>query len=323
MSAGAEGGTVDTNMPRVGCDGKTGFTPNENIVRSCILRAGCDPTFAPVRNISTCVSYNTQAALLGEKCNLTAKSCADYEACEHAGVAHNDLCGSTPKTGTRCEGDKAINCGNYNGDDRFFDCEALGGKCGTLDYKGVLFADCKLDIAPESCAGTPSSDADYFCHSDPAQDDLRYYCWDGEAYGSSCSSRATCIDSPDTTAEGGAGGATGNARCYFNTTHCTAPTTPTCNNGVATVCSDGALFEYNCGSVGLSCAISSETEHCLAPGCKAADEGKCKESCSDDGSSLTFCYGGVPFTVNCTDYGFTQCLSDADQDGKAFAACRF
>lgn len=324
-TAEPEGGAAgDIFVPLVvGCDGVTGFQPNEQLVRSCLLRAGCDPTFAPVRNISTCVSYNTQAALPGESCNVSSKTCADFEACEHVGVAHDDLCGAAT-TGTRCQGNKAINCGNYQGDDRFFDCDALGGTCGTLTFSnGELYADCKLNIAPDSCVGLPNSDSDNFCHSKSGQADARYYCWNETAFGASCTSLGTCVDAPPAGSGGGAA-VTGNATCYFNTPSCTAPKVPTCSNDVATVCSSGSLFKYDCGAVGLSCAITSDTEYCLAPGCKAADvDTKCVESCSDDGSSLTFCYGGAPYTVKCTDYGFTQCKSGLDSDQVPFAACRF
>jgi hypothetical protein len=307
----------------VGCDGKTAFTPNAGIVRSCLLRAGCDPTFNPVRTVSTCVTFNTQAALPGESCNLGSKTCADYESCEHIGVAHDDLCGGT-KT-TRCENGKAINCGNFKGDDRVADCAALGGGCGTYTYSNnILYADCTLDVAPDSCTGQADDDTSYFCHSAAGSDDLRYYCWGEQAYGSTCTSLAKCQDdavSVDT--DGGVTGG-GNATCYFNLPHCTGPATPTCNNGIVNDCSDGSLFKYDCGAVGLACDITAGTEYCLAPGCKAADvDSNCTESCSDDGTKLTFCYGGAPYTVTCADYGFTQCLSDVNDSGNTFAACRF
>jgi hypothetical protein len=327
-SGGAAG---ESGAPQViGCDGKTSFQPNQDIVRSCLLRAGCDPTFSPVRTISTCVTYDTQAALTGESCNLHSKTCADFEACEHVGVAHADLCGGTPSTGTRCAGGKAINCGNYKGDDRFFDCAALGGTCGTFTFSnGVVYADCQVDIAPDSCAGLASSDASYFCSKKTGSDDVRYYCWDGAAYGASCSSLAICQDDPPPPTVGGdagAGGAasTGNATCFFKTEPCSAPATPTCQGEIATVCSDGALFQYDCGAVGLSCSVNADAEYCFAPGCTAADvDTDCQESCSEDGSSLTFCYGGAPYTVKCSDYGFERCLSSAASDGSVFAACRF
>ena len=310
--------------PIVGCDGQTAFEPNEQIVRSCILRAGCDPTFAPVRTISTCVTYDTQAALPGEACNLTSTSCANFEACEHVGIAHGDLCGGSSATGTRCQGDLAVNCGNYEGDDRFFDCAALGGTCGTFTYNGTLFADCKLDISPDSCVGMPSTDAKAFCHSGGGKtDDLRYYCWGGQAFGASCSSVASCIDTPS---DGSSDPSqVGNAGCFFDTDSCPGPDSASCKSGVATVCSSGAKFSYNCGSVGLSCGITGGSEYCLAPGCEAADvDVACQESCSDDGSSLTFCYGGAHYSVDCAEYGFKRCASGTDPDsGRTFAACRF
>ena len=319
---GGESGS-DFVPPVVGCDGESELQANPQIVRSCILRAGCDPTFAPVRTISTCVTYNTQAALAGESCNLTSTSCADFEACEHIGIAHDDLCG--PQTdGTRCQGELALNCGNYEGDDRFYDCVALGGSCGTFSHDGVLFADCQLDIAPDSCAGVPNSDSQYFCHTGQENtDDLRYYCWEGQAYGASCSPVASCIDAPDESSDGNS--QLGNANCFFDTHSCSCGDSVSCNADVATVCSGGSQFEYNCGSVGLSCSITGQKEHCLAPGCNAADvDFVCQERCSDDGSSLTFCYGGAPYTVDCKDYGFTRCATGSDPNsGQTFAACRF
>ena len=319
---GGEAGSGQAPAPIVGCDGKTEFEPNTQIVRSCILRAGCDPTFAPVRTISTCVTYNTQAALPGESCNLTSTSCADFEACEHIGVAPAGMCGSTPVTGTRCQGNLAVNCGNYTGDDRYFDCAALGGTCGTLTYEGVLFADCKLDVAPDSCVGKPSSDTDHFCHSGAGKDDLRYYCWEGQAFGSSCSSLASCIDTPE--AGSSDPSAVGNAGCFFDTASCQGPDSVSCNGAVATICSGGSSFKYNCGSVGLACGVTAGNEYCLAPGCKAADVDKCQESCSDDGATLTFCYGGAPFTVDCKAYGFARCSTGNDSpNGQTFAACRY
>jgi len=323
IGAGGDAGAAPIPVPEiVGCDGTTEFQPNAQVVRSCILRAGCDPTFSnPLRTISTCVTYNTQDALPGERCNLTSTSCKDYEECEHLGIAHDDLCGGTAATGTRCQGDLAINCGNYNGDDRFFDCAALGGTCAEQTTAGgTLYTDCKLDITPESCAGKDTTDALFFCHAG-ANADLRYYCWDGEAFGSSCSALASCVDAPDSSDPNAP--ATGNASCYFDLDSCTGGNSVKCSNNVSTVCSGGSQFKYNCGSVGLSCSISGGVDYCLAPGCRAADvDTKCEESCSDDGKSLTFCYGGAPITVDCTEYDFTRCESDVDDDGLPFAACR-
>jgi hypothetical protein len=170
----------------------------------------------------------------------------------------------------------------------------------------------------------PSTDGKAFCHSGGSKsDDLRYYCWDGRAFGTSCTSLASCIDTPsDSTSDPSE---VGNANCFFDTESCQGPDRVSCNNEVATVCSSGAEFKYDCGSVGLSCGITGRSEYCLAPGCSAADVNLgCQESCSKDGSSLTFCYGGAPYNVDCKDFGFNQCASDTDPDsGRTFAACRF
>lgn len=309
--ASGEGGAAGQPSevpPIVGCDGATTFEPNEQIVTSCIIRGGCSPSFNPVRNISTCVTYDTQQALPGETCTRSATTCAEYQDCEHIGIAGDDLCGGTKVT--RCVGNIAVNCDNYQVN-QYSDCEALGGTCATYDYKGTTYADCKLDVTPDTNCLTETDDSKYFCHSGSAQD-LRYYCWQGEAYGSSCSSLGYC-DGDQTI---------GDSSCYYNLPTCSGSSV-TCKNNIANVCSSGSLFKYDCGAVGLTCGITAGDDYCLAPGCKAADVKNCTESCSDDGSQLTFCYGGAPYTVDCAKYGFSHCESDTDMDsGAVFAACR-
>ena len=305
---GGEAGLVSEPTPVLGCDGVTPFVPNAQIVQSCIVRAGCNPNAVPLRNISTCVTYNTQQALPGERCTLKAKTCAEYQACEHLGIAQDDLCGPTQTT--RCEGNLAVNCGNYP-TSQFFDCDALGGTCATYDYQGTTYADCKLDIAPDSCAGM-SDDTKFLCHSAAGEDDLRYYCWQNEAYGSSCSSVAHCdIDT-----------ATSNATCFYNLPAC-SKVGATCEGDVDNVCSDSSLFQYDCGAMGLSCSVTGRSDYCLAPGCKPADvDTNCTESCSADGKRLTLCYGGAPYTVSCADYGFSTCVTGVDDNQLPYAACR-
>jgi len=305
----------------VGCDGKTPFTPNEKILRSCILRAGCSPNFddsGPVRTISECVTKNTQAAFPGESCNLSSKSCADYEACEHIGIAHDDLCLGKA---TRCDASgRAINCGNYTVD-QFFDCPALGGTCTTYFDTSLnnTFADCKQAIAPQTCTGL-SDDQSSYCHPGTGgKPDSVYYCVNSTAYGQSCGSLATCYDTTDTTDPK----AKPSASCYFNFPTCTGGDSATCSSGVAKVCSSGDLINYDCGSVGLDCAIKAGTEYCVAPGCTPTKVDTCTETCGADGVTLNLCYGGAPYAVNCTDYGFAGCsASTRKSDGLAFAACR-
>ena len=304
--AGGESGAPPQLPPIVGCDGKTAFQPNEEIIASCIMRGGCSP-FSPVRTISTCVTYNTQQALPGEHCTLHKKTCEEYQACEHVGIAPPEQCSGNQKT--RCEGNQAINCDTDARET--YDCDALGGTCATYAYSGGTYADCKLDVSPDTTCSTETDGSKYFCHSADGEDDLLYYCEGGEAYGSSCTSLAYC--SGDATA--------GDANCYYNLAPCSTTKT-TCTGDVSNVCSDGSLFQYDCGTMGLSCSISDNTDYCLAPGCVADDVDKCTESCSADGSQLTFCYGGAPYTVDCTNYGFTHCESATTSSGTAYSACR-
>ena len=60
---------------------------------------------------------------------------------------------------------------------------------------------------------------------------------------------------------------------------------------------------------------------CVAPGCTT--EEPCSESCS--GTELTYCYGGVPVTLDCTDYGFKYCLEGtlSSDDTFPIAYCAF
>ncbi|MET0795423.1 MAG: hypothetical protein ABW061_28145 [Polyangiaceae bacterium] len=306
---GDAGAAGQPAAPIVGCDGVTEFEPNEQVITSCIIRAGCSPNAVPVRTISTCVTYDTQQALPGETCTRNATTCAEYDDCEHNGIAHDDLCGGSKVT--RCEGNIAVNCDNYD-TDQFSDCDALGGTCATYDYFGTIYADCKLDVTPDTTCATETDDTKFFCHSS-TKEDFRYYCFDGEAYGATCTQLATCED--DTTP--------GNASCYFDLPSCSGSSV-TCKNNIANDCSGGSLFKYDCDAMGLTCGIANGTEYCLAPGCTTKDvDTKCTESCSDDGTKLTFCYGGTPYTVDCANYGFSQCLSDTDSDGNPYSACRF
>lgn len=330
----SQGGGGQAGAPpgpqNVGCDGHTTFVPNDNVIRSCLLRAGCNPNFIPVRTVSECVSKNTQAALPGESCNGSSKTCADYEACEHIGIAHDDLCGGTQTT--RCDANgRAINCGNYNVDE-FLDCPRLGGtSCGTYTFagNGLLYADCKVTVTANVCAGL-SDDQAYYCQTGSSGvPDSLYFCYGGQAYGSSCTQFATCFDTtPPPTAD--AGPPKPDASCFFNfLAHCSGlPDSASCSNGVAKVCSAEDIISYDCSSVGLSCAMKpgSTDGYCVAPGCTPLKVDQCVESCGADGTTLTFCYGGVPYSVDCTAYGFTQCMTgtykNASEVDAPFAACR-
>ena len=113
------------------------------------------------------------------------------------------------------------------------------------------------------------------------------------------------------------------AGCYFNLLSCPGPDSVSCNGDVAKVCSGKQLIQYDCGSVGMKCATSAGTEYCVAPTCKPVNVDNCTESCDADGITLNLCYGGVPYAVDCTNYGLSSCVADTkSSDGLPFAACQ-
>jgi len=290
-----QGGEPGSTIP-VGCDGKTPLTVNDQVIQSCILRVSCDP-FNPVRTISTCVTNNTQDAFAGERCNLKSKTCADYTACEHNGIAGDDLCPEA-KWGTDfCVGNKSISCTADGKFSSFVDCVGEGASgCGmyTDPTTQKQTADCTL--TGQSCTGVTT---DFVC-SNEATPVYQYHCIDDTAYGIKCGDFSYCgTDSMD------------KAHCYLSAQSCAVKGTTCSASNVAKVCSGGGEYDYDCGSVGLTCTSTGGTTpdndigYCLAPGCKPADVTNCSESC--DGTKLTFCYGGANVTVDCVDYGFSNC----------------
>jgi len=316
QNLGGQAGAPPNPTGAVGCDGKTAITVNSQVVRSCVLSASCSPFYA-VRSISECVSNNTQDAFAGERCNLRSKTCADYEACMHVGIAGDDLCPAS-KSGTNyCAGTKAVSCPSDGSFPSWVDCVGQGATGCGIQSDGT--ADCTLPA--QDCSNSTSTD--YVCSTE-AEPKYKYYCADGEAYGIACGDFSYCGYAASNTGDGGAGGATTveTATCYLTAASCAVAGTQ-CSDNVAKVCTDGGEYDYDCGSVGLTCAVGGKTDassnYCLAPGCKPADVDGCTESCN--GSSLTFCYGGAPVSVNCVDYGFSSCGTFTSTEGLFYAAC--
>jgi hypothetical protein len=312
--AGAgEAGAGSVAVPgAVGCDGETAITINDDVVRTCVLRGSCDPFF-PVRSISQCVTNNTPDAFAGEHCHIS--SCADYQACEHNGIAGDDLCPQSKANTNYCAGNKAVSCGDPSEGDvsSWVDCIGLGGTgCGTYTDKNGVEADCTLaQSADVSCAGTtPGS---YVC-SGEATPLYQYQCTGGRAFGFKCGDFAYCSDS------------SGDVGCYLTSQSCDLTKCST-DGTIATACTSGKGYEYNCGSVGLTCLIGDanadgDSNYCLAPGCKPADvNSNCTEFCN--GSKLDLCYGGAQVEVDCTNYGFAGCLDHQDNGDNLhdFAYC--
>jgi hypothetical protein len=276
----------------MGCDGTTSFPANAQVVRSCVLGVSCSP-FAANLSISDCVTLNTQGSTPGKRCTLGAKTCGDFQKCVGFGFAAADLCASG--AGGRCVGTQAINCASV-GNGSFFDCGAAGGTCVVSGTGADALADCRV-LA--SCAET-----DTIAH---CNGNFSYVCDQGVGYGSSCGADAYC--SSDGT-------------CRLTGETCSG-SRDTCNGRVNEFCSDdGQLYKYNCASVGLGCGAADSGSWCLAPACSFANynAASCTESCS--GSKLTFCYGGVPYTVDCRNFGFASCV-DGQSSGNvaSYATC--
>jgi hypothetical protein len=308
--AGGEAGTGPVIIPpAVGCDGVTPITLNQDVMRSCILRTSCSP-YDPVRTISTCVTNNTQDAFAGERCNLKSTTCAEYEACEHNGIAGDDLCPAASSGTNFCVGNKAVTCTSDGTLSSWVDCIGLGGTgCGTYtDSTGAEVADCQVKEQCSSAAGTVT---DYQCSTE-ASPLFEYYCAGAQAFGLACGDFAYCsVDS------------SGSAGCYLTAASCGNDSTSCTSANVAKVCSGGGEYDYDCGSVGLTCKVGAantdgDTNYCLAPGCKPADVNNCTEFC--DGTKLNFCYGGAQVTADCTDYGFSSC-EDFSGSTPAYSRC--
>jgi hypothetical protein len=289
-----------------GCDG-TPFQGNEAIVRSCILRVGCQIWNYPSDSISRCVSQNTQNTYEGTKCTLDAQTCADITDCEGSHIEKTFCTGKAD--GQYCNGNEVVTCSDYP---HARDCTKYGGTCHDFGVElgsSTETVDCALS-AVTTCAATTVEGQ---CGG--ASNAYRYQCEGTVAYGTKCSNfAASCQE---------VGGDIG---CYYPLNNCSVEGV-SCANGRATWCDGASKAIFDCGSVGLGCATEGDYyedngRQCAAPGCTPTDVVDCKESCK--GTNLTFCYGGAPVTVDCKDYGFTKCAEyDYDCSGFAMNDCLY
>lgn len=270
------------------------LSPNEQVVRSCVLASSCSP-FVQSVSISTCVTINRQAAFTGENCTITATSCDDIDSCRGNGMADSGQCDG--QTGVRCQDNIGINC---DGNPPYFiDCSVRGGTCEVLtDEAGDSYPSCRV---VDTCDAT-----DDLSH---CEGNLLYGCTEGKGYGVDCSSFGTVCMEVD-----------GEGSCYYPAPDCTEDVQG-CSGNVARYCSSvGDLLAFDCGSVGLACtATESGDLYCVAPGCTPDDVNNCEEGCS--GSTLNICYGGVSYPVDCTEYGFSRCATYTSDTLGNYAAC--
>ena len=266
----------------------------QQVVRACVLQAGCDPRGVPSWTLSQCVSQHYLGGIPGVASLANAATCADvaavtgqdYTTSECTNLSDGDHCG----TGAALN--KALTC--KGGFGSYKDCTKIGGAgatCGTyLNAAGATVADC---VVKPSCTPQDGGACDgnnlYFCHN-------------GQGYGESCTAiNAVCSASatPST--------------CYYkgDISGCTT-LGATCKNDVIEACYGGSgvpntLYHFDCKVAGLKCTQdTSTTAYCTAPGCSVAQMTACKESCKDT-KTATFCVGGAPLDVDCTKYGFTAC----------------
>jgi hypothetical protein len=297
-TAGEPTGAGGAYTGPVDCNGDP-FEINEEVVRSCLLYESCYP-YAPDTGISTCVTVNVQQAFSGRACTATAESCEDILDCTGAGFVDDNAPVTCSDAVARCEGNLAVNCGGLNDIPPFFiDCDRMGGECG---IRPDDIADCLVN---DACTQPDPGPGESYASGCVENTDLYYYCAGGKGYGYDCTNFAANCEETET------GGG-----CFYSVTSCGADSV-SCSGDTAVQCVDGERYQYDCGSVGLSCAVDPPYRYCLAPGCTTTDADTCEESCS--GSELTFCYGGAPVTVDCQDYGFESCREV--EDGIVYALC--
>jgi hypothetical protein len=275
------------------CDGDP-IDIDADVVRGCLMQVGCNP-FVPSTSLSFCISNQRLRTFSQDDCGSGAMNCDDYLECR--GQGYYDGADCTSGEPVYCESETlGVACARYP---YAIDCGKFGGTCATYtDDGGDERVWCSF---PELGTCTDPAGA-YQCSTD----DIAYTCVGGTAYGNDCQLLgSTCRD----------------GTCYYVLPGCSEPGA-TC--GTATrldLCFEDTsdVARYECAQ-GLGCKETSTSAGCVAPGC-AINEA-CTESCS--GTELTFCYGGSPVTLDCTDYGFRRCLESTPANGNvAFAYCAF
>jgi hypothetical protein len=245
------------------------------------MQTGCSP-FVPSTTLSFCITNQRLNTFPQDDCGSNADDCTGFLDC--LGVGYYSPSGCTTGDAAYCESTTlAVTCNRYP---YAIDCARGGGECGTfIDADGTLRARCR-QAALEGCTDPPDT-------AQCGATDIAYTCIDGQAFGTDC---------------GEAGSECRDGACFYVLPTCTTPGL-TCDGDTSVdICyANNDLAGYDCAA-GLGCVEDdATTAECRAPGCPT-DEA-CSESCS--GTEVTFCYGRVPVTVDCADYGFRGCITTA------------
>ncbi len=268
------------------CNGDV-LSPDMDAVKACLFQIGCDPLFATM-TVSYCVTYQYLKTFPIYDCGTGVDSCDNFLGCRTWGYYDAPECaeGDPPF----CDGDYAVFCGGA-GTAWAKDCAAVGGVCQTYtDEEGAPSAWCRQPLVEDTCSVSGVA---------ACQGDIAYSCADGYAFGADCEATGTdCVVSGE------------DAVCRYSLPACTTPGFTCSTDTRVDACYD--VLEratYYCAE-GLGCAEFESSVYCFAPGCDA--DSPCEESCN--GTELTLCYGSTPVTVDCTDYGFRQCIETTLSD---------
>jgi hypothetical protein len=270
-------------------------TAFQEAVSTCLLSVSCDPYFFQT-TMSTCISEDYLHSIGYQACLTTISSCAGFSSCTGLSIPTATQCPNSGVTTAFCaSGNNAVNCGaDSNQASAVQACQPVS--CGTyMDDAGVI-ASC---VVEPSC---PTSQEDGLFHCNTTTNNL-YQCIGGKGFGQNCGTNSTCIEDP-----------VNGTSCYFNGTACTTAGY-TCGSGSSSnvlewCTSDKVLFNFNCNTAGLTCAVDTTTSsgYCLAPGCSVSDYNNCTESCATDGHTALLCIGGAQYSVDCAKHGFTSCV---------------
>ena len=291
----------------------TGDPAFQQLVKACTLVVSCDPLFFDV-TVSECITNDYLHSHEASDCLSKITSCADYYACTGSRAATPAECqpavAADSSFGSCSSAGVSTSC-DYGGFGIISNCAALGGTC--VVYPDPIYSadgdtrgGCQLGTCADATSGATKCGTGtqvYTCQETDTSTNFaiaRQAC----GAGSSCQTidgLATCADTATTCTTAGA--------------TCSGNTLTTCQ----TVGTGLQQYTTNCAAAGLECTPGLNTGACTAAGCVPAS---CTEGCSTtNGTQLTVCIGGAPFTVDCPSLGFATCTYDYNANDDYFYYC--